>query len=84
MDGNTALTVVYQKATSHSLRPVTIRQLLASTQAHGDAEWMLGDCEINHVGPSPRYVAAGSDHLLLSELGYSRCPCLERPGKPHK
>ncbi|KAF9651426.1 replication protein A, subunit RPA32 [Thelephora ganbajun] len=38
-----------KKATSHSLRPVTIKQLLASTQAHGDAEWMLGDCEINHI-----------------------------------
>jgi len=38
-----------KKATSHSLRPVTIKQLLASTQAHGDAEWMLDDCEVNHV-----------------------------------
>jgi replication factor A2 len=42
----------FQKNTSHSLRPVTIKQLLASTQAHGDAEWMLDDCEINHVSPS--------------------------------
>ena len=44
--------VGYQKATSHSLRPVTIKQLLASTQAHGDAEWMLGDWEINQVNPA--------------------------------
>ena len=53
--------VAHQKATSHSLRPVTIKQLLASTQAHGDAEWMLGDCEINHVSPGPQHVATGSD-----------------------
>ena len=58
MGGNTTLTIAYQKATSHSLRPVAIQQLLVSTQAHGDAEWMLGDCEINHVGHCPRYAVA--------------------------
>jgi len=34
---------------SHSLRPLTIFQLLNATQAHSDAEWMLEDTEIGHV-----------------------------------
>ncbi|EIW81143.1 replication protein A subunit RPA32 [Coniophora puteana RWD-64-598 SS2] len=34
---------------SHSLRPLTISQLLNATQAHSDAEWMLEDMEIGHV-----------------------------------
>ena len=34
---------------SHSLRPLTVCQLLNATQAHSDAEWMLEDTEIGHV-----------------------------------
>ncbi|KAI6128313.1 hypothetical protein EV401DRAFT_922618 [Pisolithus croceorrhizus] len=35
--------------TSHSLRPMTIHQLLNATQAHADADWMLDDAEIGQV-----------------------------------
>ena len=81
---NLMLSVAYQKATSHSLRPVTIKQLLSSTQAHGDADWMLGDCEINQVSPNHHYAAAGCDHLLPKKLGYGHRPCFKCTGKPHE
>ncbi|KAI6045748.1 replication protein A subunit RPA32 [Pisolithus marmoratus] len=35
--------------TSHSLRPMTIHQLLSANQAHADADWMLDDTEIGQV-----------------------------------
>ncbi|KAI6150447.1 replication protein A subunit RPA32 [Pisolithus tinctorius] len=35
--------------TSHSLRPMTIHQLLNAHQAHADADWMLDDTEIGQV-----------------------------------
>ncbi|KAG6898363.1 hypothetical protein C0992_009038 [Termitomyces sp. T32_za158] len=34
---------------SHSLRPLTIAQLLKASQAHSDAEWNVDDIEIGHV-----------------------------------
>lgn len=35
--------------TSHSLRPMTIHQLLNANQAHADADWMLEDSVIGQV-----------------------------------
>ncbi|THG98963.1 hypothetical protein EW026_g3304 [Hermanssonia centrifuga] len=34
---------------SHSLRPVTIKQLIGATQAHADAEWHIDDMEVGQV-----------------------------------
>lgn len=34
---------------AHSLRPLTVLQLLNATQAHSDAEWMLDDTELGQV-----------------------------------
>ncbi|KAG6336409.1 hypothetical protein ID866_2682 [Astraeus odoratus] len=34
---------------SHSLRPLTIHQVLTASQAHPDADWMLDDTEIGQV-----------------------------------
>ncbi|KAI0780923.1 replication protein A subunit RPA32 [Trametes elegans] len=31
---------------SHSLRPVTLKQLVEASQAHTDADWMIGDVEV--------------------------------------
>ncbi|KAI0362110.1 replication protein A subunit RPA32 [Trametes cingulata] len=38
-----------RRAASHSLRPVTLKQLVEATQAHSDAEWMIGDVEVGQV-----------------------------------
>ncbi|KAG9318674.1 hypothetical protein JVU11DRAFT_769 [Chiua virens] len=35
--------------TAHSLRPMTIHQLVQATQAHTDADWVLDDQEIGQV-----------------------------------
>jgi replication factor A2 len=35
--------------TSHSLRPVTIAQLMKATQPHADAEWTIEGSEIGQV-----------------------------------
>lgn len=37
------------KEASHSLRPLTIAQVIKATQAHADAEWMVDDVEIGQV-----------------------------------
>ncbi|KAG2157200.1 replication protein A subunit RPA32 [Suillus clintonianus] len=34
---------------AHSLRPLTVLQLLNATQAHSDAEWMLDETELGQV-----------------------------------
>ncbi|CCM04607.1 uncharacterized protein FIBRA_06789 [Fibroporia radiculosa] len=36
-------------AALHSLRPVTIKQLIDATQPHSDAEWMIEDAEIGQI-----------------------------------
>ncbi|OBZ75358.1 Replication factor A protein 2 [Grifola frondosa] len=38
-----------RRGVSHSLRPVTLKQLLTATQAHSEAEWMIGDVEAGQV-----------------------------------
>lgn len=38
-----------QKEASHSLRPLTVAQILKATQAHADAEWTVDDSEIGQV-----------------------------------
>ncbi|KAI8998628.1 replication protein A subunit RPA32 [Trametes punicea] len=38
-----------RRGTSHSLRPVTLKQLVDATQAHSDAEWVIGDVEVGQV-----------------------------------
>lgn len=35
--------------TSHSLRPVTIAQLVRATQPHADAEWTIEGAEVGQV-----------------------------------
>ncbi|KAG6810185.1 hypothetical protein H0H92_012949, partial [Tricholoma furcatifolium] len=37
------------KEASHSIRPLTVTQLLKATQLHADAEWTVDDVEIGHV-----------------------------------
>ncbi|KAF8077881.1 replication protein A subunit RPA32 [Lyophyllum atratum] len=37
------------KEASHSLRPLTVAQVLKATQAHADAEWTIDDSEIGQV-----------------------------------
>ncbi|GLB34890.1 putative replication protein A, subunit RPA32 [Lyophyllum shimeji] len=37
------------KEASHSLRPLTVAQLLKATQAHADAEWTVDEAEIGQV-----------------------------------
>jgi len=37
------------KEASHSLRPLTIAQVIKATQAHADAEWMVDDVEIGQI-----------------------------------
>ncbi|KAH9951454.1 replication protein A subunit RPA32 [Amylocystis lapponica] len=46
---------------SHSLRPVTIKQLITATQAHSDAEWMIGDVEIAQVTLWPGHLNSKSN-----------------------
>ena len=38
-----------QKEASHSLRPLTVSQVLKATQAHADADWAVDDAEIGQV-----------------------------------
>jgi len=38
-----------QKEASHSLRPLTVSQVLKATQAHADADWTVDDTEIGQV-----------------------------------
>ncbi|TFK54782.1 replication protein A, subunit RPA32 [Heliocybe sulcata] len=38
-----------RSAAAQSLRPVTIKQLIAATQAHADAEWKIEDIEIGQI-----------------------------------
>ncbi|KAH9946108.1 replication protein A subunit RPA32 [Epithele typhae] len=38
-----------RRAASHSLRPVTLRQLLQAQQEHSDAAWKIGDVEVGQV-----------------------------------
>ncbi|KAF5381079.1 hypothetical protein D9615_004013 [Tricholomella constricta] len=37
------------KEASHSLRPLTVAQVIKATQAHADAEWTVDDAEIGQV-----------------------------------
>lgn len=41
--------LILQKESSHSLRPLTIAQVIKATQAHTDAEWMVDDAEIGQA-----------------------------------
>lgn len=38
-----------RRTAAHSLRPVTVKQLLNATQAHSDAEWTIDDAEVGQV-----------------------------------
>ncbi|KAH9854240.1 replication protein A subunit RPA32 [Lenzites betulinus] len=38
-----------RRAASHALRPVTLKQLVDASQAHSDADWVIGDVEIGQV-----------------------------------
>ncbi|KAI0647061.1 hypothetical protein C8Q79DRAFT_957591 [Trametes meyenii] len=38
-----------RKYASHTMRPVTLKQLIEATQAHSDAEWMIRDVEVGQV-----------------------------------
>ncbi|KAI0670372.1 replication protein A subunit RPA32 [Trametes maxima] len=38
-----------RKYASHTMRPVTLKQLTEATQAHSDAEWMIRDVEVGQV-----------------------------------
>ncbi|TCD64659.1 replication factor A protein 2 [Steccherinum ochraceum] len=38
-----------RRNTSNSLRPLTVKQVYAATQAHTDAEWMLDDLEVGQI-----------------------------------
>ena len=49
-DHRTALIHVFgQRAASHSLRPVTLKQLVEATIEHSDADWKIGDVEVGQV-----------------------------------
>jgi len=39
----------FKRGASHSLRPVTIKQLTGASQAHSDADWMIEDAEVAQV-----------------------------------
>ncbi|KAI0726629.1 replication protein A subunit RPA32 [Fomitopsis betulina] len=47
-------------ASQHSLRPVTIRQLLNATQANSDTEWMIDDNEIGQITVVAQVVSINS------------------------
>ncbi|KAI1795870.1 replication protein A subunit RPA32 [Ganoderma leucocontextum] len=38
-----------RRAASHSLRPVTLKQLVEATIEHSDADWKIGDVEVGQV-----------------------------------
>ncbi|KAI0748134.1 replication protein A subunit RPA32 [Daedaleopsis nitida] len=38
-----------RQATSHSIRPVTLKQLVEATQEHSDAAWRIGDVELGQI-----------------------------------
>lgn len=47
-----SLVIILQRSAPQSLRPVTIKQIYAATQAHTDAEWMLEEVEVGQVRSS--------------------------------
>ncbi|KIM58857.1 hypothetical protein SCLCIDRAFT_1218197 [Scleroderma citrinum Foug A] len=66
--------------TSHSLRPLTIHQLLNATQAHPDADWMLDDTEIGQVTivayiASVQTQATNSQYILDDGSGRIEARC---------
>lgn len=40
---------IQKSETAHSLRPMSIYQLIQASQAHTDADWVLDDQEIGQV-----------------------------------
>ncbi|KAI0709247.1 hypothetical protein C8Q76DRAFT_742641 [Earliella scabrosa] len=38
-----------RQATTHSIRPVTLKMLLEATQEHSDAVWKIGDVEVGQI-----------------------------------
>lgn len=46
---------IQKSETAHSLRPMTIYQLIQASQAHTDADWVLDDQEIGQV-KKPSYL----------------------------
>ncbi|KAI0807389.1 hypothetical protein C8Q74DRAFT_1227356 [Fomes fomentarius] len=38
-----------RQATSHSIRPVTLKQLVEATQEHSDAPWRIGDVDVGQI-----------------------------------
>ncbi|KAH9935018.1 uncharacterized protein B0H18DRAFT_927723 [Fomitopsis serialis] len=49
-----------RKGALHSLRPVTIKQLLNATQAHSDAEWTIEDAEVGQITVIAQVVSINS------------------------
>ncbi len=48
-DVDNKLTFIKRSETSHSLRPVTVAQLVRATQPHADAEWTIEGSEVGQV-----------------------------------
>ena len=48
-DVDNQLTFTKRSETSHSLRPVTVAQLVRATQPHADAEWTIDGSEVGQV-----------------------------------
>ena len=42
-------THIEQRSATHTLRPVTLKQLAEASQEHSDADWKIGDVEISQV-----------------------------------
>lgn len=72
---------LFQKASSQSLRPVTIKQVLKAEQAHSDAELYIDGTEVSQarVFRAPNRSILTSDMILLlsghsGRTGSKHCP----------
>ena len=68
-----------QKQSSHTYRPVTIKQLHDAFQSHPDAPFKIDDVDLDHVCMSNAVTcyAYWADHVPTLSLRVSVCPCFQ-------